>query len=249
MEHKFGFDLAMICAHRGLSEVFPENSLAAFNGARQIGVNWIETDVQVLADGVLVLFHDETLQRTSSLQGRLCDLTWPQFKHVDIGSWKSEDFSSERPLRMADLLEWQQSLHGAPNIVWEIKIAPGKTLESVTKIADEVCSQLKSSEADRYCVTSFNRDFLREARRLNPTSPMALSSITLPKDWREFCDEYHMQALHLDGSAITKRVVHDIKSTGRDVRCFTINERKHAQHLFEWGVDMIFTDDPRLYLF
>lgn len=247
-EPKLVVDRSMICGHRGASEEYPENTFAAFKGAQEIGVGWIETDVQILADGGLVLFHDETLQRTSSCEGRLCDLTWAEVKQIDIGSWKSPEFAAERPIRMMDLLAWQQSSDDTPNIIWEIKIPQRETLDLVMQVADEVCRQLKICGDDRYFLTSFHRDLLRHVRRLSPSSPMALSSIALPTDWIEFCNECRMQALHLDGSVITERQVRDIKSEGFDVRCYTINERKHARRLFDWGVDMIFTDNPRLFL-
>lgn len=71
-------------AHRGASEYAPENTLSSFYLGQLQGANGIETDVQKTKDGVLVLFHDDTLDRVSDMQGRLCDFTWDELKNVKI---------------------------------------------------------------------------------------------------------------------------------------------------------------------
>ena len=112
-----------ICAHRGASGHHPENTRAAFDAAAQLGAGWIETDIQCLADGELVIFHDEQLGRTASGSARVKDLSWSDVASLDIGSWKDADFSAQRPLRCEDLIEWQAAATDRPGIVWEMKCA------------------------------------------------------------------------------------------------------------------------------
>ena len=71
-------------AHRGASEYAPENTLSSFYLGLLQGANGIETDVQKTKDGVLVLFHDDTLDRVSNKQGKLCDYTWDELKDIEI---------------------------------------------------------------------------------------------------------------------------------------------------------------------
>ena len=71
-------------AHRGASEYAPENTLSSFYLGLLQGANGIETDVQKTKDGVLVLFHDETLEKGSDKRGKLCDYTWDELKNVKI---------------------------------------------------------------------------------------------------------------------------------------------------------------------
>ena len=71
-------------AHRGASEYAPENTLSSFYLGLLQGANGIETDVQKTKDGVLVLFHDDTLDRVSNKQGKLCDYTWDELKDAEI---------------------------------------------------------------------------------------------------------------------------------------------------------------------
>ena len=108
---------SMICGHRGAAERFPENTLAAFKGAREMGAGWVETDIQMLADGELVLFHDEKLGRTSDGDAILSTLTWAEVRHLDMGSWKAPEFKGETLVRMADLLAWQQTVANTPGVI------------------------------------------------------------------------------------------------------------------------------------
>lgn len=71
-------------AHRGASDYAPENTLSSFYLGLLQGANGIETDVQKTKDGVLVLFHDDTLDRVSNMQGKLCDYTWDELKKAKI---------------------------------------------------------------------------------------------------------------------------------------------------------------------
>jgi glycerophosphoryl diester phosphodiesterase len=84
-------------AHRGSRVLWPENTAVAFQGALDLGLRYIETDVQVTSDGVPVVFHDDTLQRTTNGVGRVGAWVWEDLRHLDA-AWS---FDAERgfPLR------------------------------------------------------------------------------------------------------------------------------------------------------
>ena len=77
----------LIIGHRGASVVTPENTTAAFRKAIAVGADGIEFDVRLTRDGVPVVIHDSSLHRTGGLPQRIADLTWPELKSVDVGSW------------------------------------------------------------------------------------------------------------------------------------------------------------------
>ena len=92
----------LVVAHRGASAAFPENTLDAFRGARDLGADWIELDVHLSRDGQLIVIHDETLDRTTSGHGLVRDHTLAELKRLDAGacsvrgieafdSWSSRD--------------------------------------------------------------------------------------------------------------------------------------------------------------
>jgi len=242
------YSSSMICGHRGAAEKFPENSLAAFDAAHQMGVGAIETDIQMLADGELVLFHDERLGRTTAGDGIITDLRWSDIEGLDIGSWKAKRFSDQRPVRMADLVDWQLSVRATPNIIWEMKLSPDASETRIFDAAQAVGRQLDGLAPDRHCLTSFNRTFIRYVRPLLPKIPMALASVEFPEDWKTFCQLHKLQALHLDGSLLTEDQATRVKDAGLQLRCYTINDPELAERLFDWGVDMIFTDSPDLFI-
>jgi glycerophosphoryl diester phosphodiesterase len=86
----------VVIAHRGANRVAPENTLAAYRAAIDLGVDFVEIDVQTTADGQLVLMHDSTVDRTTNGSGAVRSLTLAQIKELDAGSWFSPEFAGEK---------------------------------------------------------------------------------------------------------------------------------------------------------
>lgn len=80
-------------AHRGLSTVAPENTLPAYRMAKKEGFNYAECDVSYTSDGVPVLLHDATIDRTSNGSGKISEMTFDEVRAYDFGSWKSEKYA------------------------------------------------------------------------------------------------------------------------------------------------------------
>lgn len=91
-------------AHRGASEYAPENTMAAFCLGIEMGANGIETDVQRTKDGVLLLCHDATFQRTAGVDRPVCDMTWAEVSRLDVGSFKGDRYRAERVVPLADFV-------------------------------------------------------------------------------------------------------------------------------------------------
>jgi len=85
-----------ICAHRGVSDSHPENTIAAFREAIRLGAHMIELDVALSSDGKLVLMHDHTVDRTTNGSGRVEELTLAELKKLDAGFWKGSRFKGEQ---------------------------------------------------------------------------------------------------------------------------------------------------------
>jgi glycerophosphoryl diester phosphodiesterase len=77
----------LIIAHRGASAVAPENTIAAFRRAIEVGADGVEFDVRLARDGVPVVIHDSTLERTAGLKRGVSDLTSEELSQIDVGSW------------------------------------------------------------------------------------------------------------------------------------------------------------------
>lgn len=136
-------------AHRGGAQEAPENSITAFQRAVDLGFEYLETDVRPTRDGVAVLHHDATLDRTTDTRGPVRERSW-----ADLAQVRLPDGSS--PLRLEELLEAAPDSH----ITVDAK-EPG----SVAAIADAV---MRAGAHDRVCVTSFSRSRLTQLRGLLP---------------------------------------------------------------------------------
>ena len=98
-------------AHRGASGYAPENTWPAFLLACEMGAGGIETDVQVSKDGVLVLFHDTKVDRTTDGSGTVGNLTWAELSRLDAGNWLDARFGGERIVRLDAFLDWRFPRH------------------------------------------------------------------------------------------------------------------------------------------
>ena len=240
------FSNEQICAHRGASGSYPENTRAAFDAAASVGAGWIETDIQCLADGELVIFHDDHLGRTASGSAKVTLLSWPDMAGLDIGGWKGDAFASERPLRCEDLIAWQAETSDRPGIVWEVKCEDEP--EAVAAAAAAVTQRLRDV-GDHLCiVSSFSRHVLVALRPQLPAIPMALIAEALPEDGVAFCQEHGLEGMHLDGHQVTAESARTVLDAGLALRCYTINDAKEAQRLAALGASMIMTDFPERFL-
>ena len=132
-------------AHRGASEYAPENTFAAFYMGQFMGANGIETDVQKTADGNLVLFHDDTMERITGLQGSIGDYTYNELLQMDFGVHKGSEFKNEPIVLLRDFLKY---FGGKPlSFAIEIK-TDGIEREVLSAIEDYHCKE-------KVIVTSF----------------------------------------------------------------------------------------------
>ncbi len=238
------FSREQICAHRGSSSAYPENTRVAFDAAASVGAGWIETDIQCLADGELVIFHDAHLGRTTPGSAKVTALSWPDMAELDVGSWKGDTFSCERPLRCEDLIAWQAEAPDRPGIVWEVKCED----EPEAVAAAAVTEHLRDAGDHRCIVSSFSRDVLVALRPQLPSISMALIAEALPDDGVAFCQEHGLEGVHLDGHQVTHESARTVLDAGLALRCYTINDMNEAERLVALGVSMIMTDVPERFL-
>ena len=146
----------LIIAHRGASLVAPENTIAAFERALHSRADGIEFDVRLSRDGVPVVIHDATLQRTGLVGGRVAEITADELEQIDVGSWFSSKttpptFAGERIPRLARVLKL--CANGKGLLYVELKPSPRERAElahAVTKLVREF------SMVDRVVIESFD---------------------------------------------------------------------------------------------
>lgn len=138
-----------VAAHRGWKDKYPENTIAAFQAALDIGVDQIETDVRVTKDGKLVLFHDPTVERTTNGTGRVCDYTLEDLQKLDAGN-------GEKIPTFREFLELVKD-HPTLTLDIELKEYPVEGWEEVAyRTCDEAIALLEEyGFGDRCVINSF----------------------------------------------------------------------------------------------
>lgn len=134
-----------VAAHRGWRSRYPENTMAAFRGALELGVDQIETDVRITKDGELVLIHDPTVDRTTNGSGKVCEMTLAELQSLDAGQ-------GERIPKLRDLMELVKD-HPTLTLDLELKEYPAPGWEEVSySVADRVIAMAEEYGFKDRCV-------------------------------------------------------------------------------------------------
>jgi glycerophosphoryl diester phosphodiesterase len=228
-----------VIAHRGMSGKFPENTLLAFDAVRHEGLRWIETDVSMLADETLIVFHDEAQGRTVAGDKLVADAKWEDFQNADAGAWKGEQFLGQKVLRLETLISWA-AVHDMV-LILEMKCHGNREYRS----AELLASSLRKIPKENIVVSSFNIHFLRFFRMFAPHIPRASIHNFFPEDIYLLRNELAIEAVHLDSDLIaTSTDVTVFHQQGIKIRAWTVNDPSRALDLFNLGVDMVMSDYP-----
>ena len=141
----------LISGHRGYSSIYPENTLLSFQAAIELGVDMLELDLHLSADGVIMLMHDSRLERTSSGVGLLREKTCAQLKELDAGGWKAKHFEG---LRIPTFEEFLTLVKPREELLFSVEI---KEEPDDIACADEAIAMTNAfGVTDRCVFTSFN---------------------------------------------------------------------------------------------
>jgi glycerophosphoryl diester phosphodiesterase len=226
----------VIFAHRGASAHAPENTLAAFLLAYEQGADAIELDVKLSADGIPVVIHDPTVDRTTDGSGTVANLSLPALKELDAGDGQ----------KIPTLDEVFAAIGG--KMLINVELTNYKTRNDA--LADKVVETVKRHDlAEKIIFSSFLPKNLARTAQLLPQTPRGL--LTLPNLWGWFARRFtfkagDFQALHPHLQDVSSHEIAQVHALGRRVHVWTVNEEKDMRRLAEWGVDGIFTDDPVL---
>ena len=210
-------------AHRGASAYAPENTIAAFDLAIEMGADAIETDVQLTRDRHLVLFHDSTIERTSDGAGRVGDHTLVELQALDIGGWFAPEFAGARILTLHTALETY--LHQIP-FVLEIK-DPAAALPMIETIP----------VTDRIEVTSFDWDALIAAKNRVPHFAYGFLTPRFDDEEIDRCVVAGLQQICPHADVVTAELVVKAHQMGLTVRAWGLSNRDQIAHLTTSGVD------------
>ena len=232
----------IIIGHRGLSSLAPENTMAAFRSAVDHQVGWVEADVDIIADGTIIICHDSTLDRTTNRTGRYDDLTVADLAGIDAGGWFSSQFEGEPLPALRDLIDLMNEAGLNANI--EIKPNEGGK-EATLRLIDGVVAQLERLRPGlKVIVSSFSHLLLHLFKQRAPHVPVGClyESRTLSDDWRSPLAIVGADYIHPEHSGLTREKVQAFRAAGYGVNVWTVNSLSRANELFNWGATGVFSD-------
>jgi glycerophosphoryl diester phosphodiesterase len=226
-------------AHRGAGKLAPENTLAAFRHGASFGYRMFEFDVKLSGDGVAVLLHDATLDRTTSGTGRLDALTLGQIVQLDAGGWHSAAYAGEPVPTLAAIARYLRANGFLANI--EVKPVPGTEWRTGAAVALDARALWAGADVPPL-LSSFSEEALAAARAAAPELPRALLLDKLPADWLPRLRALDCVALDANHRELTPEIITQAHAAGFRVCCYTVNDVDRAQLLWSAGLDGLITD-------
>jgi glycerophosphoryl diester phosphodiesterase len=230
------YDGLTVLAHRGGADESFENTLESFDYSKSLGCKFIETDVQVSADGIPYIFHDDDLKRVLNISSRFDSLS-------------SQEIDKLKIFDQYKIPKLEEALNEFPDISFQIDF---KTDEVVAPALDVI---KKTKSFERICVASFNSERLKRVRSTYPDLCISMGPNEVIKT---LISSFGLYKGAIDGDClqipiryygvrvVTKRFVKYLKSKGLKIMVWTINDVKTFEYLIELKVDGIITDKPKL---
>ncbi len=223
----------LLCfAHRGASGHAPENTLAAFEKAIELGADWIETDVH-LADGELLNFHDYRLERCTNGSGYISDKSLAYLRGLNAGDGQRIPLLTET----LDLIDRRSGIN--------IEIKSPKATPQIAAVIDDYIRN-RAWSYDQFIVSSFDHPTLKEMKYILPQIKVAPLLYGIPLEGARFARALQAYSIHISGEFLTEAFVQDAHRQGMKVFVFTVNFSDDLQLVRSMGVDGVITDYPEI---
>jgi glycerophosphoryl diester phosphodiesterase len=224
----------LVIGHKGASIAAPENTLASFSLALDLGADGIECDIRATEDGVPVIIHDETVDRTTNGSGEIARLQYKQVKKLDA-SGGNRDFAGQVIPTLGQLLDL---VAGRCLLVLEFK-----SMDAVRPAVP----LLEARDAVTWCTAwSFRPEILAELRRYMPEMSRSLL-VGTAEDWGgklATAAELDCMGISVRQDLVDSNRVRSARSDGLVFYAWTANDPADWRRLIDAGVDAIVTDDP-----
>lgn len=243
-----------VIAHKGASGIAPENTLAAFKLALDMDVDMIELDVRHTKDEEIVVFHDQTLDRTTNGTGAVHDYTLEELRELDAGSWFDSKYSGEKIPTLKEALDL---IDGKCKVLIEIKHMDHPHYHDFSeKLIDVIRQERNGFE---WCIIqSYEHDYLEEAHTYDDriqtkrvligedSAPLIAFYVETRMHLGRSEKEAQLTTLNPHYSTLSPRRVFRMHARGFQVFAYPVNERENMIKMLSMGVDGLITDNPEV---
>lgn len=234
-------NLGKIIGHRGCAGYAPENTIEAIHTAADLGIDWVELDVKLTKDQVPIIFHDDTLERTTNISGNVADKTLSEIQELDAGSWYGETFIGAKIPTLEDAVD--ALIDRGLGLNLEIKPCPGREKETAEAALD-ILSTIWDDH-DRLLISSFQHVSLEAAYDVAQDWHRGLLlPKEFPENWAEIADYLKVSSINVNAETVTRDQIETIIEMEKHILAYTVNEPDKARVLQSWGVDGFFSDTP-----
>ncbi len=226
-----------VTAHRGASSMYPENTMSAFQGAKELGADWIELDVQQTKDQKLVVLHDTNLKRTTGVNKNTWEMTQEEIQSLDAGSFFKKEFKGERIPLLEEVLEFAK----ANNIKLNIELKPtGKEVDFEASVVDLV----NAYDFQNNCViTSQVYEVLENVKKVDPNIKTVY---VMSLAYGDITKLTAADSFSIEASSVTKTLVEKVHNAGKEIYAWTVNTKENMEQMIRLKVDNIITDNITL---
>ncbi|GAE35621.1 glycerophosphodiester phosphodiesterase [Halalkalibacter akibai] len=232
--------VTQILAHRGFSSQYPENTMAAFQAAIDIGADGIEFDVQLTKDHVAVVIHDLTLERTTTGTGFVRQHTASELKELSAGAWFSEKFKEENIPTLEEVLIWAKNHKQSFTLNVEVK---GRVEDRDLALKTILPLIRNYKMEDRIIVSSFDHKTVCRFNEQAPfieTAVIVMAALYKPEDYLR---QMNVLGYHFSFVSLLEEEIQSLLKKGFRLRPYTVNDEKGMKRFIELGCDAIFTDE------
>ncbi|MFA6877865.1 MAG: glycerophosphodiester phosphodiesterase [Fusobacterium sp.] len=234
--------MTKIFAHRGFKGYYPENTLLAFKKAIDIGVDGIELDVQLTKDNVVVIIHDETIDRTTNGHGFVAN-----FDYKELSAFNASANFFKYGFNSIPTFEEYCNLVKDTDIITNIELKTGKN--EYRGIEEKVFNLIKKYNLEKkVIISSFNHYSILRMKKIAPLLKYGFLSDTWIVDAGKYTKNLGVQCYHPCYESMTEDIVKNIKNEGIEINVYTVNDEKNIRDMFNKKIDIIIGNYPDLAL-
>lgn len=239
--HLVGKFPVMVVAHRGFSGVAPENTMVAFKKAIEVGSDMIELDVRLSKDGVVVVIHDDTLERTTTGKGKVIEKNMDELKLLDAGLKFHPSFSGERIPTLREVLELAKG-----KVLVNIELKMGYDGQwTILELADRALEEVKRADMlNQVLFSSFDPVALERVLKMNPSVSVAYLYNRFWNFPQEVTGGRPFNTLNCRKSVLTPENISRAHQEGIRIGVYTLNTEEEMEKFINMKVDAIITDYP-----
>lgn len=228
-------------AHRGYSGKYPENTMLAFKKAIEIGIDGIELDVQLTKDNVVVIIHDETIDRTTNGKGEVVNYTYEELEKFDASYIYAGQYGVNKIPTLEEYLDYVKDFDIVTNI--ELKNSINE-YEGLEELVLELIRKYKLEK--KVIISSFNHYSVVKMKKLAPELKCGFLCEDTILDPGKYCKEYGVECFHPRYKILSLERIEELRKNGIEINTWTVNKKEDIKELIDKKIDILIGNYPDL---